>query len=815
MVVAVLAVERGPDGVTHQAILTALRDLDVNHASLQRDILRARSGLLRNYDPIVDAVVGLHDNADQLQSLSLLSGMDPSVFQSRLASLLKSIETDERNVEEFKTRNALLQNSLGIFSEMLNSLYNSPYQETQRAIGSSNDLGNLMMQFSARPTDELALLIRHHFTSLSTSSAQSVAEMRSLVTHGSIVLTTLPVVDESVLAIQTSDVPLQTRNLQQEYLRAFGKLTEQASWSRVFLGTVSIILCFGVALLIYRLRQHANRLTRQLEFEGVLSNAKNRLDIIHADDFTAAIIDATDSISIFFGSTEWTLAVMDWKKGTVKNRYSGERGTTPGFDSLSQSFLQHLRNPADPTAGPRERFFIQQLSQGLGSDGDRHEVAGGAIINPSAEDETALILVLRRDAHTPVFGEEERVLFLSATEMLAQSLAIADNRREKQALEARLQHAQRLEAVGTLAGGIAHEFNNILGAILGYGEMALQRLHRPSAIRHYVEEIVSAGDRAKQVVDQILTFSRKREPISKPFDAVEAVGDILPLLRVSMSEDYDIACELPDTELVVQGNPIALQQITMNLCRNAREATGPGGRVEVRVHASKVASRKSLSHGEVEPGGYVVLSVSDNGIGIPKVILPHIFEPFFTTKTDSGGTGLGLAAVYGNVNDLQGQIDVRSDASVGTCFDLYFPVESSPAVPLAQFFTESELILGQGQTVIILEKDRALLLTYEEKLAALGYEAIGFNNVESIVEWITSSGPPDLLLLDLASLGDGITTSQLDKMFVHTPYILITDQDRTGLMSSARLKMSGALTKPLNSKSLASALYRNIDRRAN
>ena len=161
-----------------------------------------------------------------------------------------------------------------------------------------------------------------------------------------------------------------------------------------------------------------------------------------------------------------------------------------------------------------------------------------------------------------------------------------------------MEHAQRLEAVGTLADGIAHEFNNVLGAILGYGEMAVQLLRKPTPTRHYVEEILKSGARAKHIVDQILTFSRKRERIVKPFDVGDAVADILPLLQVTLGNHVAIESSLSGGPAVVEGNPVEVHQLVMNLCKNASQASACGQTVKIEAHTVHVQRRKVLSHGE-------------------------------------------------------------------------------------------------------------------------------------------------------------------------------------------------------------------------
>ena len=805
VIFAVLAAERGPDGIAHQSMLTALRALDLHHASLQRDVLQARAGLLRNYDPIVDSVVGLHETLDRLQALAVDAGIRDAEFQSHIDGLVSALERDEGHVEEFKTRNALLQNSLGIFGQALRALHDSPLRETRRAIIDTSDLGNLMMQFSTEPHPSIALRLQNQFGILA-SLQNAPPDIRSLVTHGSMVLATLPALDEGVRAIQRSDFSSRTRGLQQDYLDHFAELTERASWSRIVLGAISLALCASVSLLVLRLRQHAGRLSGRLEFEAVLGRAKDTLAAAGVDEHPASVSAAVNLIAGFFRANDWTLALIELKSGDERERYSTSAEPFASIDSLILKLVTHFSS--EDTDDPRNRFFFEETRRRAATDRLRNEIAC-ALTSAEGGNETALLLVLRQSDEAPAFDEEMCALMRNAVEILAQSLAMQRGRRERHMLETRLEHAQRLEAIGTLAGGIAHEFNNILGAIMGYGEMAMQSLTNPSPIRYYVGEIVSAGERAKHVVDQVLTFSRKRDRVARPFDAVEAVADILPLLRASL-KDFELTGVLPEQPLAVMGNPISLQQIAMNLCRNACEASGISGSVRIGLRRNGISHRRELSHGRVEPGNYIVLSVSDTGSGIPETLLPHIFEPFFTTKAGRGGTGLGLAAVYGCAAELEGRIHVESRPGRGTLFEIYIPSCDDEPVPLAEFFHENTVSSGSGQTVLVLEKDRSLLLALEEKLAALGYEPIGFGALDGVLRWLESGQTPDLMALDVSSLDRAATPSAMESLFGKVPYLLIVDEDGRGSGADMRLKLLGALTKPLHSKALADAIRKQL-----
>ncbi|TCL74844.1 two-component system VirA-like sensor kinase [Rhizobium sp. BK251] len=810
---AVLAFARGPDREAHTAILTTLRAVDLNHASLQRDVLKARAGLIRNYDPLVDSVVYLHDDLTKLRSLLSQADVDDNGdLRALLRSLAYSVDRDEALVEEFKTENALLQNSLGIFSQVLGSLHRSPYQETQRAVMASDDLGNMMMRFSIQPNEALAQQIRFELDGLLQSNAAVVPELGTLVTHGRMILVTLPPVDDKVLAIQASDTSSRAQDLQRKYLEAYDVVSSRSTLSRMFLGSVSVTLCGYIALLVYRLRLQTERLKRRLDFESMLNEIKSCFNSHPLQDCRPAVEESLDAIALFFGADNHELVLLNPETGEREEVYDSAGTRIPLADALVAEFLRETRREHPASAEAGQRFFFRNLQRRDDLAFTRDATSAGVGIGLEISAQCSGVLILEFAESRKKANADEIVLMKGATEMVMRSIDDRRRRLDRRTLERRLEHAERLQAVGTLAGGIAHEFNNILAAILGYGEMALQILRRPSLTKHYVQEMVSTGERATQIIDQILALSRKSERTSKPFSIVEAVSDIVPLLKISLPDTFDLTVNLSEKPSVILGSPIEIQQILMNLCKNAAEASGGTGKAEIEVVPIDIRSRRTLSHGELPTGNYILMSVADNGGGIPESVLPHIFEPFFTTKSRSGGTGLGLAAVHGNIVGLAGKINVESRIGEGTRFELYFPVSRQAPIPLRQFFNEQSVPLGEGQLVVILEGEAALLPMYEEKLAALGYEPVGFSDLDAILSWLKTSGRrPDLIMLDVESLESNVTTSDLDRLFGGIPYLLVADQFTGGHIGEHRLRRAGILKKPVSSKSMASAIYKKIN----
>jgi predicted ATPase/signal transduction histidine kinase/ActR/RegA family two-component response regulator len=303
---------------------------------------------------------------------------------------------------------------------------------------------------------------------------------------------------------------------------------------------------------------------------------------------------------------------------------------------------------------------------------------------------------------------------------------------ERERLEHRLRQAAKMEAVGRFAGGIAHDFNNILGAILGYGERAQDSLEEGGTVRHQVDQIMHAGARGKGLVDRILAFSRGAMGERVPLQVQSVVEETLELLAASFRAGVRLEKQLDAGDTAVMGDSTQLHQVVMNLCTNAVHAMDASGVLNVVLQHVVVDESRLLTHGALSAGGYLRLSVSDTGSGIPPAVLERMFDPFFTTKRVGDGTGLGLALVHGIVAEFGGVIDVVTQIDVGTTFTIWLPVTTQKPRPLVG--PVGELPRGKGETVMIVDDDRALVALAEETLAELGYEPVGFESSHAALE---------------------------------------------------------------------------------
>ena len=308
---------------------------------------------------------------------------------------------------------------------------------------------------------------------------------------------------------------------------------------------------------------------------------------------------------------------------------------------------------------------------------------------------------------------------------------------EKLRLESQLRQAEKMQAVGHLAGGIAHDFNNILGAILGYGELAQARAKGDGDMSRYLDTIMNAGNRAKALVTQILSYSRAEGAEKIPVIVGPVVQEACELVRGSSSKRVEVRFTLEDGEAAVLGDPTRLHQLVMNLCTNAVQAMDEGGTVDVSVGKERITEVRKVRTGEMERGEYARISVKDSGHGIAPEVIDRIFEPFFTTKPAGRGTGLGLALVHSVVMEHRGFLEVSSELGRGTTFTVWMPQIQGEIGPVES--RRDELPHGDGQAVLAVDDEPEVLAALEEMLATLGYEPSGYRNGREALEAVRAN----------------------------------------------------------------------------
>ncbi len=375
---------------------------------------------------------------------------------------------------------------------------------------------------------------------------------------------------------------------------------------------------------------------------------------------------------------------------------------------------------------------------------------------------------------------------------------------ERRALEARLRQAQRLEAIGTFTSGVAHNFNNVIGSVLGHAEMAAEAVAPDSVAMRHVTEIAHAGERARELVGHILDFGRRGL-------AKQHLASLDVLLAETMEQLRPVMTE---TELVVSGTaggalvmaePVQLQQVLVNLIRNAAQASLAGARITVTLDKPHLDRRRAFSHGTLGPGGYVRVTVTDQGRGMDAATLAKIFEPFFTTR--AAGTGLGLATAFEVVSESGGAFDVQSAPDRGTTFEAWLPEARRPG-------STDATAPGPGQIVMIVGASQDDVMSDEELLAALGFEPVGFADPSSALTALrTFPGRFDLAIADKALQGmSGLDFARAVRASGAQPPVILSasagDEIEAEDLTSAGV--ADIVRRPWRSGSLAATLARNL-----
>jgi len=321
---------------------------------------------------------------------------------------------------------------------------------------------------------------------------------------------------------------------------------------------------------------------------------------------------------------------------------------------------------------------------------------------------------------------------------------------EKQAIQAQLQQSQKLEAIGTLTGGVAHDFNNLLTAILGCAEMALLRSEKDSPVTHEILEIQSAASRAAELTRKLLLFGRKHPAKVVSLDLGRIIDDMLKLLHRLIGEDVGISTALEQGLWTVHADAGNMEQVLLNLVLNARDAMPKGGKVTIRTENVMVPESKRKKVSEAQAGPHVLLSVTDTGVGMNRETMDHLFEPFFTTKAPGKGTGLGLSVVYGIIKQHEGWIEVASTPGQGSTFSIYLPAILDAAGEQKQTRQALKNLKGHGEHILVVEDSDGVREFAKMALSENGYDVTAAANSEDA--WPLFQKKPgrfDLLFCDV------------------------------------------------------------------
>lgn len=387
--------------------------------------------------------------------------------------------------------------------------------------------------------------------------------------------------------------------------------------------------------------------------------------------------------------------------------------------------------------------------------------------------------------------------------------------KEKEKLETQVRRSQKMETIGTLAGGIAHDFNNILTPIMGYTDLAISSLPAKNPLREDLTQVLKGAQRAKELVQQILTFSRQIEQERKPLHLHLIVKEAVQLLRPTIPSTIDIRQRIDSTSAPVMADATQIHQVIINLCTNAYQAMEEkGGTLTIELKQVHVDEETVKNYPALKPKDYVLLTITDTGIGMDRATIERIFDPFFSTKSVDKGTGLGLSVVHGIVRSHYGDVLVYSEPGKGTKFHVYLPVveQEKPVPSLAV----NEQVKGGNETIMVVDDEQMVANVVKKLLEQFGYKIQVFNSSkEALTAFFNNPDEYDLLISDLTMPGmTGLEMAK--KMHVirpELPFVLITGYGEDVSKDVMKLfKIESVIGKPINMKLLATAIRMAIEK---
>ena len=425
--------------------------------------------------------------------------------------------------------------------------------------------------------------------------------------------------------------------------------------------------------------------------------------------------------------------------------------------------------------------------------------------------------IINRRKDAVLFTEECTISpVFDAAGTITNYVAVKHDITREQSLERQIQQAQKMESIGRLAGGVAHDFNNMLSVIMGYSELALAKLDSQDKLYSDIMEINKAGQRSADLTMQLLAFSRKQTISPRVLDLNDTINNMLKMLRRLIGEDINLVW-MPGASLwKVYADPVQIDQILANLCVNARDAIDGSGKVIIETSSVSLDEDFCQLHVYARPGDYVLLTITDDGSGMDATTLSRLFEPFFTTKAEGEGTGLGLATVYGAVKQNEGLINVYSEPGQGTTFKLHFPryqgVESDEVEG-----KKKELPTGRGELIMLVEDEAAILKMAHTLIENMGYTVIAVDNPHEALRLAAEEKRRiELLITDVVmpGLNGKELAAQLQAQYPHLKTLFMSGYTADVIAQRGILdKAVNFISKPFTKTDLAVKIYEVLNER--
>jgi len=461
----------------------------------------------------------------------------------------------------------------------------------------------------------------------------------------------------------------------------------------------------------------------------------------------------------------------------------------PAFEKLTKFKLGEVkgRNPNILKSGKHDNAFYKELWDTICAG----KVWRGRLTNKRKDGE----LFTEDAAISPIQNEQG---------VTTHFVAVKRDVTRERLLEQQVLQSQKLEAVGTLAGGIAHDLNNVLAVIIGHSEISMGHLEPDHPVRKSLEVIMRTADRSSQLIKRLLIFSRQGVSEPSPLEPAPLLKEQMKVIRSYLPSNIAISDFIDMDAGFILGEPIEIQQILFNLCTNANHAMQPeGGSLEIRLDAAVIMEERVVNAGILKPGEYVHLSVTDSGCGMEESVLKRIFEPFFTTKDVGMGTGLGLPMVHGSVTRSGGAIEVSSVLGKGSKFDVYWP---QLVYEVSEVKEPAELPKGDGRMVLIVDDMVDFKELLEANLTVHGFRTAGFIEVNGALDFFRkNSGQVDIALVDymMPGMNGNELAERLHEIRPDLPVVLVSGYSSSVTEENAtEYGFAAAISKPVETAHL-------------
>jgi signal transduction histidine kinase len=771
-------------------------------ASLHRDVLQARAGLLRDYDSLGTAEGAMEDAVARLRSHTQRERLDTEPLERLAATVAQYEELTER----FKTNNALLQNSLS-YVGLLSTSPVFGVKNTQLA-PAAGALAAAVLHLTSDTSSDALQTLRDRIAEFEVQAptvGPDAEAAQALLAHARLLHDLLPALNvtlKSLLSVPSRQ-PLEAIRAAFAYQQAAVETTAQRY--RLVLYLISLLLIVALVRLGLRLRARALALHQRAAFEHLVAENSTRLINCPPAETPARLKQVLAELARAIG-VERAYVVLDGKPPLV-HAWCADGTTYPcGWPEEALALFTRFG------AAGSDIITVPDVTALLSRDAKETLEAAGV-------HGWACVPLMRQGRMQGIMGFDtfqtarNKVFPLPVVRLAGDAMVNAIERefleRDRARLATRLERARRMQVIGSLASGIAHNFNNIIAAILGYSEMVEPHLTPGTKEAKHIDEIRRAAERGRDLIDNILRFGRRRDARGQTVKVRTLFAEAASLLRASLPASVELVIANVPTDVCVRGEPAQLQQVILNLCSNAAQAMERGGTIRVSADRKDVSAPLTLSHGELRPGRFVCLSVTDTGSGFAEGVARRLFEPFFTTRL--AGTGLGLATVREIVRDHDGAMNVQSKPGHGSRFEAWLPAEAADESTVAG---STVLPLGRGETVLVVESERERLLRDEETLAALGYEPVGFEHaVDAIAACRSTPGRFDAAVVGhTASAPGALNVARALREFMSRKPILLATTSTMDVSVDALSEagIAEVLHRPLVNTELAAALARSL-----